>query len=153
MQLSENFTLEEMTDSQTAVRLGIDEQFAPADGIKENLKSLCEDVLEPIRALLDSPIRVSSGYRCERLNEAIKGAKTSQHVKGQAVDFTCKHWTVEETYSKIKESGLVFDQLIQEFGHWAHISYTPFGGNRRECLRAIKVDGVTKYIQDVSEKV
>jgi len=148
MQLSENFTLEEMLDSQTAVRLGFDEQFAPDNSIKENLKALCTDVLEPVRSLSGGLMRVSSGYRCERVNNAIGGAKTSQHVKGQAADATSNKLSVEELYLLIKESNIVFDQLIQEFGRWIHISYTAVGTNRRQCLRAIKVDGVTKYIPD-----
>jgi len=149
MNLSEHFNLDEMTDSQTAVRLSIDEQFSPPESIKQNLTDLCIHVLEPIRTLTESPIRISSGFRCERLNEAIGGAKTSQHVKGQAVDFTCKDFTVEELYTIIKQSDILFDQLIQEFGRWVHISYcNTEAENRLQCLRAIKVDGATKYIPD-----
>lgn len=152
MQLSTNFTLEEMLASQTATREGYDEQFTPDASIKENLKALCENVLEPISAKLQEKfgehvsINISSGYRCERDNEKIGGAKTSQHLKGQACDSTNKKMTVEEYYQFVKESGVEFDQLIQEFGHWVHVSYTAVGVNRKECLKAIKVDGVTKYI-------
>ena len=149
MNLTEHFTLEELLDSQSAVRLGIDEQFAPAESIKDNLKALCIDVLEPIRTLINSPIRISSGYRCERVNKAIGGAETSQHVKGQAADISCKDLTTEELYKSIQESGIIFDQLIQEFGHWVHISYTSVAENRGQCLRAIKVDGQTRYIPDI----
>jgi len=147
MELSENFTLEEMIDSQSAVRLGYDEQFSPPDSVKENLKALAVNVLQPIRNTLGKPIHTSSGYRCLRVNKAIGGAETSQHVKGQAADIT-SDMPVEELYILIKHSGIVFDQLIQEFGHWCHISYNPFGVNRQQCLRAIKVDGETKYIPD-----
>ena len=148
MNLSEHFTLDEMIDSQTAVRLGIDEQFSPPESIRENLKSLCVEVLEGIRALAECSVRVSSGYRCERANEAIGGAKTSQHTKGQAADISAKCLTTEELYTKVKQSDLQFDQLIQEFDRWVHVSHTAVGINRRQCLRAIKVDGVTKYIPD-----
>lgn len=145
-ELSPHFTLEELLDSQTATRFGFDEQFSPDKQIQLNLKDLCENVLEPIRARVNAPLNISSGYRCERVNSAIGGATTSQHCKGQAADITVKGKTVEEVYLSIKTSDLVFDQLIQEFGHWTHISYTGVGTNRRQCLRAIKVDGETKYI-------
>jgi hypothetical protein len=148
MNLSLHFTLEEMLASQTATRLSIDEQFSPPDSIRENLKALCESVLEPIRAGVDSPIHISSGYRCERDNNAIGGAKTSQHTKGQAADISTANKTVEELYLLIKNSDIDFDQLIQEFDRWVHVSYTAVGVNRKECLRAIKVNGVTKYIPD-----
>lgn len=147
MQLSENFTLEEMIESQSAVRLGYDEQFSPPDSVKENLKALAVNVLQPIRITLGKPIHISSGYRCLRVNKAIGGAETSQHVKGQAADINAD-MPVEELYIFIKHSGIVFDQLIQEFGRWVHVSYNPIGHNRQQCLRAIKVDGETKYIPD-----
>lgn len=150
MQLTEHFTLEELLTSQSAVRLGYDEQFAPPESIKENLKELCEKVLEPIRVHLNASIHISSGYRCERVNSAIGGVNTSQHCKGQAVDMIAQGKTVEEVYQFIKSSGVIFDQCIQEFDHWVHISFTGVGVNRMQCLRAIKVDGVTKYIPDIS---
>lgn len=149
MNLSEHFTLDEMLSSQTAIRLSIDEQFCPPDSIKDNLKELCDNVLEPVRDLLGGGyIKVSSGYRCDRLNNTIGGADSSQHTKGQAADISSPVVTVENLYTDIKQSGIKFDQLIQEFGHWVHISYTSVGINRRQCLRAVKVNGVTKYIPD-----
>lgn len=150
MQLTTHFTLEELLASQSAVRCGYDEQFAPPESIKENLKELCEKLLEPIRTRLNTSIHISSGYRCERVNSAIGGANTSQHCKGMAVDITAKGLTVEELYQAIKFSGIVYDQLIHEFDHWIHVSYTGVAANRMQCLRAIKVDGATKYIPDIS---
>lgn len=158
MNLSEHFSLDEFIDSQTATRLSIDEQFSPPESVKENLKSLCEDVLEAVRSAVcfhldsDVPIIINSGYRCERLNEAIGGAKISQHVKGQAADIKCFKLSTEELYQLIKNSGIIYDQLIQEFDKWIHISYTAVGENRKENLRAIKVSGVTKYISDVADR-
>lgn len=152
MQMSDNFELDEFIHSQTATRLGYDEQFNPPESIKQNLTDLCFFVLEPIRTLIDKPIRISSGFRCERLNEAINGAKTSQHVKGQAADISAKGMTAEELYMAIKHSEIVVDQCIQEFGRWVHVSYcSTIGENRMQFLRAIKIDGQTKYIKDVSE--
>lgn len=154
MNLSEHFTLGEFLDSQTAVRQGFDEQFTPPKGVVENLTALCDNVLEPISKKLSEKfgvhvsIYVSSGYRCERLNIAVGGSKTSDHPKGEASDITVRVMTVEEFYQFIKKSGIVFDQLIQEFGRWVHVSYNPFGQNRMQCLRAIKVDGKTKYIPE-----
>ena len=146
MRISEHFTLEELIRSQTATRLGIDEQFAPADTIRDNLRLLCENVLEKIRTAINQPLHISSGYRCERLNEKIGGSETSQHCKGQAADVEC-NLTAEQLYQVIKHSDIKFDQLIQEFGQWVHISYSPFN-NRQQCLKAIKVDGKVKYIPD-----
>lgn len=148
MKLTEHFTIEEMLDSQTAVRFGIDEQFSPPDYIKNNLLDLCSNVLEPVRLLADCPIIISSGYRCNRVNELIGGAETSQHVKGQASDIYAVCMDVENLYQLIKSSGIEFDQLIQEFSRWVHVSYTPVGINRKQCLRAIKTESGVKYIDD-----
>ena len=144
--LSQHFTLEEMIRSQTATRLDISEQFAPPESIRENLKSLCENVLEPLRTKLGAPIHISSGFRCERLNQMIGGAKSSQHITGQAADIE-SNISAEELYKFIKDSGIKFDQCIQEFSSWVHISFSEYE-QRGECLRAIKVDGKTRYIPD-----
>lgn len=154
MNLTEHFTLEELVRSQAAVRHSFDEQFSPPDAIKENLTALCQFVLEPVRTALEFKhsrvigIQITSGYRCPRANTAIGGAANSQHTKGQAADIHCNEITVEELYTFIKQSGIVYDQLIQEFGQWVHVSFTATGENRQQNLRAIKVDGVTKYIPD-----
>ena len=85
MRLSKHFTLEEMTRSMVAARKGIDN--TPGAGEIKNLENVCYEILEPVRAHFDKPIMVSSGYRSEALCEAIGSKKTSQHAKGQAVDF------------------------------------------------------------------
>ena len=85
MQLSKHFKLEEFTKSQTAIRKGIKNEAG--SGEIKNLTDLCYIVLEPVRAKFDKPITVTSGYRSEELCEAIGSKKTSQHAKGQAVDF------------------------------------------------------------------
>ena len=121
MNLSEHFTLEEMVFSQTAVRKGIDN--APDAIVIGNLTNLCEHILEPIRKGLARPIHISSGYRCEALNKAIGGAKNSQHIEGKAADISAQGMTTQELYDWIKHSGIIFDQLIQEFDSWVHISY------------------------------
>jgi hypothetical protein len=149
MNLTKNFYLDEMLASQSAVRLGFDEQFSPDQAVIDNLRALCQNVLQPLRDGLQRAILTSSGYRCPRVNQAIGGAKTSQHLFGMAADINVGHLTTEQLYQRIKNSGLVFDQLIQEFDRWVHVSYNPnVSANRRQCLRAVKVNGATKYIPD-----
>lgn len=120
--LSLHFSLEELTRSSTAVRLGIDN--TPTDEIIEHLK-VAADGMEQVRAILGSQIHVDSGYRCEALNAAVKGAKTSAHMEGYAVDFVCPGFgTPLEIVHLIEKSTIAFDQCIQE-GTWVHISFDP----------------------------
>lgn len=142
MELTEHFTLEEMTRSTTATRKGIDNTTTPE--ITESLRLLCEKVLEPLRQSSENTIRVSSGYRCEKLNKLIGGAKNSHHVKGMAADITVDTIPVQTVFYIIKNSDLKWTQLIQEFGEWVHISYDP-NDLKNECLRATKVNGKTVY--------
>jgi len=123
MMLSEHFSLEEMTLSQTAVRKAIDN--TPSQEVIESLKVTAIG-LDRIRSLLNYPIRVSSGYRSVKLNTAIGGVPTSQHCKGEAVDFTCPEFgtpleVCQEIVAHATEIG--FDQLIQE-GQWTHVSFS-----------------------------
>jgi uncharacterized protein YcbK (DUF882 family) len=85
MQLSKHFKLEEFTKSMTATRKGIKNE--PGSGDIKNLENICYEILEPVRAKFDKPVTITSGYRSEELCEAIGSKKTSQHAKGQAVDF------------------------------------------------------------------
>ena len=146
MNLSEHFTLNEMTFSPTAVRKGID-NFPNAQAIK-NLQALCENVLEPLRAYIGGPIKVSSGFRSEILNSLIGGSKSSQHKTGQAADIDLKDKSAD-AFKWIMEN-LDYDQIIWEFGNdhqpdWIHVSYST-KGNRKNALRAIRVGGKTKYV-------
>ena len=95
------------------------------------------NVLEPLRVIIGKPIIVSSGYRCPRVNKAAKGSKTSQHMQGMAADIKVKGMTPEQVFQKIITSGLVFDQCIQEFNSWVHVSYNS-KKLRKEKLRATK---------------
>jgi zinc D-Ala-D-Ala carboxypeptidase len=127
MKLSENFTLEELLESQTARRKVIQEQFAPSENVKENLRKLCINVLQPLRDGIGKPIHVTSGYRCKRLNKAIGGAVTSQHTEGKAADLQAIGYTNKELFDYIKDN-LKFDQLLWEFGTkeepaWVHVSF------------------------------
>jgi hypothetical protein len=151
LNLSENFTLEELIRSDTATRLGIDN--TPGEKEIENLIALCTDVLEPLRALLYSKdavhrLYINSGFRCKKLNTKIGGAKNSQHINGMAADIHVDSMTVQQLYDFIKKSGIITDQLIQEFGQWVHVSFS--NGNRGQHLIATKVDGKTVYTPDIT---
>lgn len=118
MNLSLHFTLEELTFSQTAVRLGIRNDPPPA--VVENLRKLCR-TLENVRALLGGAIIISSGYRSPELNEAVKGSRNSAHTRGLAADFTAPSYgTPKECALAIMRSELIWDQLIWE-GSWVHL--------------------------------
>jgi len=149
MKLSRHLRLAEMIRSESAKRLGISNQ--PTDEHIENMKRLAMMVFEPIRAKFDTPIYISSGYRSEKLNKAIKGALTSQHCTGEAVDIDMDGSSVitnADVFHYIKDN-LEFDQLIWEFGDgnnpdWVHVSYKDVG-NRKEVLAAYREEGKTKY--------
>ncbi|HWQ34345.1 MAG TPA: D-Ala-D-Ala carboxypeptidase family metallohydrolase [Blastocatellia bacterium] len=142
MNLSDHFTLEEMTFSQTAVRHGLSNQPGAAE--IENLKALCANVLEPLRALVARPLQISSGYRSPELNRRIGGAATSQHCRGEAADLIVPGLTVEQLIQLIASADLPVDQVIHE-GTWLHVSHTTHRPNRRELLRAKFVGGRAVY--------
>jgi len=149
MKLTENFSLNELTKSQTAERKGIDN--TPSTEHQENLKSLCEMILQPIRDHFDCVVSVSSGYRSPELCVAIGSSTQSQHAKGQASDFEIFGVSNKELADYIDQN-LDYDQLILEYwkgedepnSGWVHCSYTN-GNNRKQYLRAYKENGSTKY--------
>lgn len=156
MKLSNSFTLAEMLKSNTASRLNIEEQFNPPKEVIDNLTILCKKLLQPIRDSLEMPIRVTSGYRCEKLNKAIGGSSKSQHVKGQAADIEL--WIagqeknailLDEIINLSFRNDIEFDQLIIEYPNehgvpkWIHISYSD--NNRNQILIAEKIKGKTVY--------
>ena len=149
MKLTENFSLNELTKSQTAERKGIDN--TPSTEHQENLKSLCEMILQPIRDHFGQVVSVSSGYRSQELCVAIGSSTQSQHAKGQASDFEIFGVSNKELADWIDEN-LDYDQLILEYwkgedepnSGWVHCSYTN-GNNRKQYLRAYKENGSTKY--------
>jgi len=123
MQLSENFSLDEATFSETATRLGISNE--PSLQQLENMKKAAEG-MEAIRKLLGKPIRVSSWLRLSEVNKAIGGAPKSSHMDGWAIDFTCSGYgTPYEVAKALKESDIQVDQVIHEFGIWVHVSFAP----------------------------
>ena len=121
MKLSTYFSYEELTQSDWAARHGVANDPGPQE--LESLKFTASQ-LDRVRALLGVPVLVSSGFRCQAVNEAIGGAKNSQHTLGQAVDFTAPSFgTPEQVARAIQASHIPFDQLILEFGRWVHISF------------------------------
>jgi zinc D-Ala-D-Ala carboxypeptidase len=148
MKLTENFSLLELTKSQTAERKGINNTPSPEH--QRNLKSLCTAILQPVRDHFSRVVSVSSGYRSQALCEAIGSKTTSQHATGQAADFEIYGLSNGELAEWIREN-LDYDQLILEFwtpenpnNGWIHCSYNS-EGNRKEYLRAYKNEGKTKY--------
>jgi zinc D-Ala-D-Ala carboxypeptidase len=146
MRLSKNFVLSEITRSNTATRLGISNE--PTKEHLENMQRLISNLIQPMRDEL-GPIRISSGYRNPSLNRAIGGSRSSQHCKGEALDI--QFWQMGKMmniliYEWILDSGLEFDQMINEFDFaWIHISLKK-DKNRKEILEAYKNDdGDTAY--------
>jgi hypothetical protein len=149
MQLSEHFELAEFIRSSTAKRAGISNM--PTNAHLENIKLLCEKVLEPIRVHFARPIILSSGYRSSALNRTIGGASSSQHCSGEAadIDMDGTNVTNAQIFNYIKDT-LEFDQLIWEFGtstnpDWVHVSYESSKKQRKQILRAVKKNGKTTY--------
>ena len=135
MQLSEHFTLSEMTSSDTAERNHIDN--TPSQEVIDNLRALCRNVLEPARVADREPIYITSGYRGPALNKSVGGKPTSQHLRGEAADLQVRGVkNLRKLYNAIKEHG-VFDQLLYETNQagakWIHVSYTSYS-NRRQAI-------------------
>jgi hypothetical protein len=154
MNLSPNFTLDEMLRSEVATRWGYDEQFFPGPKVIDNLKALAVHVLQPLRNAIRKDLapkgimRITSGYRCARVNTKVGGSPRSQHITGNAADFHVPGLTIEQLYQYIKKSDIEYDQLIQEFDTWIHISFTKTRKNRRQNLRAVRMNGKARYIAD-----
>jgi zinc D-Ala-D-Ala carboxypeptidase len=142
--MTKNFTLEELTHSITAQNRGIDN--TPPVMAVASLRALAVSVLQPARDYLKKPITVSSGFRCEKLNKLLGGAKHSQHKNGEAADLVCKNNSALFHYIL---KNCEFDQLIWEFGNddqpgWVHVSHT-LSANRGEVLKAVKRGKKTVY--------
>jgi len=148
MQISKNFSLHELTKSEAALRHGIANN--PDDASLENLKLLCDNVLQPIRDAL-GPVKVNSAYRGPEVNAAVGGAKKSDHMTGMAADIEIPGMPNAELAEWIK-SNLEFRQIILEFytpgipdSGWVHVSYDK-NDLKNQCLTAIKENGKTVYL-------
>ena len=150
MKLTTNFSLAELTASQTAARKGIPNN--PTPGQIENLKKLCESILQPIRNHYDSPVIISSGFRTPELCVLINSSINSQHAKGQAADLQVIGVDNEALATYIKNN-LDFDQLILEFykkeegphSGWIHVSYVG-KENRKQSLQATRSEKTGKTV-------
>ena len=139
--MTQNFTLKEFTKTNYKVK------NEPNEKQKAALKVLCVNVLQPARNYIGA-ITVTSGFRGKELNEKVKGAKNSQHTKGEAADIVSKDNARLFSYIRVRQN---FDQLIWEFGDdeqpaWIHVSAKE-SGNRKQVLRAVKDGKKTKYIE------
>ena len=134
--LTANFTLEELCASTTATERHIDN--TPTETVKANLKALCENVLQPLRDAFGKSIVINSGYRCKRLNAAVGGSSTSQHMTGEAADIRCNNKATREWIFGYIRTHLKFDQLILEHNssgtYWVHVSYRNGRKNRMAVI-------------------
>ena len=147
--ISKHVSYKEGVRSNTALRLGIEN--TPRAEQLEKMSVVANEVFEPLREWVGGPIKINSFFRCYKLNRAIGGSKTSQHMSGQAMDIddTFGWKTNAEMFNYVKDN-LDFDQMIWEFGDddnpdWVHISFVSKEENRNRCLKAYKEKGKTKY--------
>ena len=149
MNLSPNFSLHELTKSETALRLDLDN--TPDEQATENLRLLCEKVLQPVRDHYGKGVKVNSAYRSPESNAAVGGSKSSDHCKGMAADIEIPGVANADLAQWIMDN-LDYTQLILEFytpgipdSGWVHVSYDPNNLKKQE-LTATKVAGKTTYL-------
>jgi len=145
--LSKHIAYGEAVYSGYAIRKGIDNR--PTDAQMVNIKALCE-VLDKIRDYYGKPIRINSLFRCPEVNAGVGGSDTSEHRalgKSAACDFTISGVSVNKVFNDIRNGlvGVAFNQLIQEFGSWVHLSYS-LEHNKGQQLIAVKDGGKTVYM-------
>ncbi len=139
--MTKNFSLAELTKTNTGLPNALPKH------LEDNLRALAENVLQPARDALGA-IEVTSAYRSPAVNKAVGGSKTSQHVQAQAADL--KFYGGNDVLFNWIADNVDYDQLIWEFGTdsepaWVHVSYA--SNNRKQKLKAVKVNGKTKYLQ------
>lgn len=128
--ISKNFSWSEFTNSDTAKRQHINNEIVTWE-VRDNLKALVDNILQPLRDRWGKPLTINSGYRCPELNRAVGGVPTSQHVTGQAADVGCSD---PLSLAKLAVSmKLDYDQLII-YPSFVHFSYRREGGNRNQIL-------------------
>jgi uncharacterized protein YcbK (DUF882 family) len=143
VKLSNNFTLEELTQSETANRKGLDN--TPTEEIKKNLVRLAR-FLEEVRHVLKRPIMVNSAYRSPEVNKAIGSKPTSQHCIGCAADIRVPGLTPNDIVNLVVDSNIEYDQLIREFDSWVHISIpNNFADKPRKQVLIIDKSGTRPY--------
>jgi uncharacterized protein YcbK (DUF882 family) len=127
-----NFSISELCKSDRAKQNGI--KNTPTLPIVDNMLELIVYCLQPVRDYLKEPMIITSGYRNAQLNTLVGGAKNSQHLEGKAADFIIKGESVASIIFKIQTSNLEYDQLINEYDKWVHISFNK-GHNRKQYLK------------------
>ena len=142
VQLTPNFSLAELTVTSSRYRND------PNPAEITNLRLLAEKILQPLRDSLDRPVLVNSAFRSDSVNRSVGGSSTSQHRLGQAADIRVEGMTSLQVAKAIKDLGLPFDQVIEEFGRWVHVSYGP--RHRRQILSAVTRKGKTVYLPGLS---
>lgn len=135
--LSKNFDWKEFEKSDTATRLHINNAITSWE-VRDNIKALVEDVLQPLRDAWGGPLFINSGYRCLELNKAVGGVPTSQHVLGMAADVACSDPIALARLAKRMK--LDYDQCIV-YDSFVHFSYRKDGGSRNEILYSPKYRG------------
>ena len=149
MNLTTNFTLSELTKSETALRKGLDNE--PTQDVIAALQTLAVNVLQPVRNHYGRSVKVNSGYRSPEVNASVGGSKTSDHCKGQAADIEIVGVANADLATYIRDE-LQFTQLILEFytpgvpdSGWVHVSYDP-ANLKKQVMTATKRDGKTVYL-------
>ena len=127
-----NFTISELVKSDTAEKAGINN--TPDINSLDNLLELIFYVLQPLRDKLGKPMIITSGFRSKKVNELVGGVSNSQHLYGQACDFVVNGMTPAQVVEFIKKSGVEFDQCVNEYDQWTHISFNK-GHNRKQVLK------------------
>lgn len=127
-----NFTISELVKSDTAEKAGINN--TPDINSLDNLLDLIFYVLQPLRDKLGKPMIITSGFRSKKVNALVGGVSNSQHLYGQACDFVVNGMTPAQVVEFVKNSGIEFDQLLNEYDQWAHISFNK-RHNRKQVLK------------------
>ena len=128
--ISKNFSYSEFTKSDTAARKHIQNEITTFE-VRDNIKALVDNLLQPLRDAWDAPLFINSGYRCPELNEAVGGVATSQHVLGMAADVSCSN--PYELAKLVKKLRLPFDQMGL-YDTFVHLSYRDDGENRNQII-------------------
>ena len=143
MKLTPNFTLEELEFSETATRLGINNKVP--EQLMDNIMILAKG-LQDVRKLLGTPLYISSGYRCIELNNILKSKPTSAHVKGLAADFRPSgNHNIDSAVAAIVDSDIPYDQILNEYDSWVHISFAESGRTPRKQALIVDHTGTTLY--------
>ena len=146
MKITDHFSLEELTFSETAVRNHLENQ--PATAQLDNMRLLCVTMLEPIRDAFGA-IRVTSCYRALPVNRLVGSKDTSAHVDGRAADIQVATMRPLVLARAIDELDLGFDQLIHEFGAWVHVGIAPAGIAPRRQLLTIDKQGTRPGLLEI----